>query len=214
MIQAQKIADERWNSDYLNGQNDTSQDSFQFDVISSASTSLSSPIHHNLMNDEFSHDDLSSHDSVPKSAPASNWLASWLGPSKEQKRAKAEFEKWQKDLKEKSGEPVTLPPEYLPSAWACLALFATLSCHALFFLMCHWVVAFKAATIFKPANKVDEGCVLLVKPPANRGSPALVAVQKSANQQLFVDFQRQKYLFTPSARLGEGAKKYPNGIFT
>eukprot|EP01031_Cornospumella_fuschlensis_P038870 gene38870-47281_t len=218
MIQAQKIADEKWNADYLQSQNDTissADASFQFDVVSPLSSSLSSPMQLNPMTDEFSHDGLSDQDkSASKSAPSSNWLASWLGPSKEQKRAKAEFEKWQKDLKERSGEPVSLPPEYLPSAWACLAMFATLSCHALFFLMCHWVVAFKAATLFKPASKVEEGCFVLIKPPANRGSPALVMVQKGANQQLFVDFQRQKYLFTPSARLGEGAKKYPNGIFT
>lgn len=46
-------------------------------------------------------------------------------PSAEQKHAKAEFDQWQKQFNERSPTgPVSLPPEYLPSAWACLALFA------------------------------------------------------------------------------------------
>jgi hypothetical protein len=49
---------------------------------------------------------------------------------------KADFEKWQKEFKEKSGgEQASLPPEYLPSAWACLSLFVAVSLHALFFLL-------------------------------------------------------------------------------
>ena len=71
-------------------------------------------------------------------------FAGWFGPSKEQKQAKAEFDKWHKQFNERSASgPVSLPPEYLPSAWACLALFASLSLHALFYLMGHWVIAFK-----------------------------------------------------------------------
>ena len=36
-----------------------------------------------------------------------NFLASFFLPSKEQKRAKAEFDKWQKEFKQKSGEDVS-----------------------------------------------------------------------------------------------------------
>ena len=40
------------------------------------------------------------------------WFASWFGPSKEQKQAKAEFDKWQKQFNERSSSgPVSLPPE-------------------------------------------------------------------------------------------------------
>ena len=105
-----------------------------------------------------------------------SFLAGYFGPSKEQRRAKADFEKWQKEFKERSGETVSLPPEYLPSAWACLALFGTLTVHALFHLLCHWIVGFKAASLFQPAKKVEEGCFVLVVPPPNRGSAALVPV--------------------------------------
>ena len=39
-------------------------------------------------------------------AAAPGFVASFFLPSKEQKRAKAEFEKWQKEIKQKSGENV------------------------------------------------------------------------------------------------------------
>jgi len=41
------------------------------------------------------------------SAAGGGFLASFFLPSKEQKRAKAEFEKWQKDFKQKAGEDVS-----------------------------------------------------------------------------------------------------------
>jgi hypothetical protein len=45
-------------------------------------------------------------------APAGGWFSSWFGPSKEQKQAKAEFDKWQKQFNERSSSgPVSLPPE-------------------------------------------------------------------------------------------------------
>ena len=39
-------------------------------------------------------------------AAGPGFVASFFLPSKEQKRAKAEFEKWQKEIKQKSGENV------------------------------------------------------------------------------------------------------------
>ena len=59
--------------------------------------------------------------------------------------------------------PVSLPPSYLPSAWACLALFTSITLHALFYLMCHWIIAFKAKILFSPAKKVIEGLSILGK---------------------------------------------------
>jgi hypothetical protein len=154
-------------------------------------------------------------DFTPKQA-SKGFLSSWFGPSPEQKKAKHEFEKWVKQFNEHSPTgPVSLPPAYLPSAWACLALFATLSLHALFHLMCHWMTRFKAATLFQSANRVDEGTHVLVTPPANRGKAAIVVVTKSPlNGGLQMEFQRQKYLYTPSSRLGVSAKEFPNGVFT
>ena len=59
--------------------------------------------------------------------------------------------------------PVSLPPSYLPSAWACLALFTSITLHALFYLMCHWIIVFKAKILFSPAKKVIEGLSILGK---------------------------------------------------
>ena len=135
----------------------------------------------------------------------------------------------QKEFKEKSGETVSLPPEYLPSAWACLSLFATLTLHALFFLLGHWIVSFKALSLFKPAHKVEDGCFVLISPPPNRGSPALVPVliagasaagKRPANPAsakdapLQVNFQRQNYNYIPASKLGDAAKKFPHGVFS
>ena len=40
--------------------------------------------------------------STTKSSLSNSWLASWLGPSKEQKRAKKDFEDWQRQFNERS----------------------------------------------------------------------------------------------------------------
>ena len=60
-------------------------------------------------------------------------------------------------------------------------MFTALSLHALYYLMCHWVVSFKAATQFAPASiqGVGVGCQVLVVPPANRGKSAMVVMKKS-----------------------------------
>lgn len=110
-----------------------------------------------------------------------------------------------------------LPPSYLPSAWALLALFATLTLHALFHLLGHWIVKFKAITLYSPAQGplVDAGCLVLIQPPENRGKAALVPVVKSdITGHYGVEFQRQKYTYTPAVDLSEqDAKEHPNGVF-
>lgn len=65
-----------------------------------------------------------------------------------------------------------------PSPRAPVPLPRSLSLHALFHLMGHWVIAFKAGTLFAPARAVDVGCSVLVVPPANRGKALLVPVGK------------------------------------
>lgn len=87
-----------------------------------------------------------------------------------EKRAKKQQEEMIKRFNkaaEEAGEgPMSLPPAYLPSAWACLALFTTLTLHALFFLLGHWMVGFKAWSLYDHAGKkVDKSCFLLVTPP-------------------------------------------------
>ena len=100
-------------------------------------------------------------------------------------------------------------------AWACLALFATLTLHALFHLMGHWVVQFKASTQYTFTGVVDETSVVLVVPPSNRGKAAIVTVRKiNAQNSLQIEFQRQTYLYTPSKHLGAAATEYPYGVFT
>lgn len=222
MIQAQKLADEKWAAEITLQEDSNSTNSLN-EIIFDVSPSTDKVILTEVVDyhDEFSEDGSLSASNTPsasaKSPQSGNWLMSWFTESKEQKRSKQEFEKWSKELKEKSGETVSLPPEYLPSAWACLSLFLTLSLHALFYLMGHWVVAFKAISLYKPATKVEDDCMVLVTPPPNRGHPALVSIKKATGSILtpYIEFQRQKYMYTPASKLGsENAKKYKNGVFT
>jgi cation-transporting ATPase 13A1 len=247
MLQSQKLADEKWAAEIhiLNATDSTndiqmnqiiyddspsdSNSQFFFDVNSKGDSNVASDFSSGMAHDEFSDDanSFATSSTMKKESSASSgggYFSGWFGPTKEQRRAKQEFEKWQKEFQEKSGETISLPPEYLPSAWACLALLMSVSLHALFHLMCHWLVSFKASALYKKAAKVEEGCDVLVAPPANRGHPALVPVKKStigasgagANNAptLFAEFQRQKYIYFPANKLGDKAKKYPNGVFT
>lgn len=112
-------------------------------------------------------------------------------------------------------EGISLPSKYLPSAWACLLFLSTLAIHALFHLLCHWLVAFKAIMLFKPAVKVDDTCHVLVVPPPNRGKSEFVKMKKSSLSAILqMEFQRQTYVYTSSAKLGDQSGKYPNGVFT
>ena len=152
---------------------------------------------------------------ISSSSSGGGWFDGWFGPSKEQRRAKKEFEQWQKSFNEKNPDsPVSLPPAFLPSAWACLALFATLTIHALFFLLGHWIVEFKALTLYHPATVVEEGAVVLVVPQPNRGKAAVVDVKTiHSSNTLQIEFQRQNYVYIPASALGADSAACPNGIF-
>ena len=150
---------------------------------------------------------------------SSGWFSSW-SLTEDQKKIKRyvriRTEKLHKKLKAAAGgEDIVLPPWYLPSAWACLALFLTLTAHALFHLLCLWLVEFKALALLNPVKgPISVGDVVLIKPPANRGKAEFAEVQRAAiTGDLKVDFQRQSYTYSPPERLGQKAQEYKNGIF-
>ena len=132
------------------------------------------------------------------------------------KKSKEESEKLLSKFREAAGEDLILPPWYLPSAWACLSLFATLTLHALFFLLCHWLVSFKALALYKPTEEVVEGAWVLVRPPINRGKAALVEVKRALKGgELKIEFQRQSYKYVSPHELRKSplAKEFPNGVW-
>jgi len=77
---------------------------------------------------------------------ANNTLQDW--------RKAFEGAKVETEIKGQDGR--SLPAWWLPSAVACAALFLSLSGTALFFLLCHWLVGFKAWALFAPVNEVGE----------------------------------------------------------
>ncbi len=207
MITAQRLADEKWereSSHHLHG----NMTQIPVEPLP-MSSQLSEP---NIVSDGFS----SSLDpeEVPTSGGGGGFFSGWFGPTAEQRRAQREFEKWQASFKERIPEGgVSLPSSWLPSAGACLLILGTLCMHALFHLLCHWLVSFHALALFRPATRPEPGCHVLVFPPANRGKAELVPLTRAAIAGILqISFQRQTYIYTPAGRLGsEGAKKYPNG---
>ncbi|CAE7362565.1 SPF1 [Symbiodinium natans] len=87
-----------------------------------------------------------------------------------------------------------LPSEWAPNPWASASLFATISLHVFFHLLCHWKVGFRAFTLFQPARKVREGFYVQVTPLPHRGRPALVPLTFcETTLRLTFIFQRQHY---------------------
>lgn len=73
----------------------------------------------------------------------------------------------------------SLPSPYLPSAWACALIFLTISLHALFHLMCHWSINFKAAVLYHPCSRLDAGTLIWLTPHANKGKADICSVEMS-----------------------------------
>ena len=97
---------------------------------------------------------------------------------------------------EEEEEERPLPSAYLPDAGAVAALFLLMSAHALFHLLCHWLVWFRTSALFEPAKEPAPGRFLHVVPHEHRGQPALVQIEKSAvSERLEFSFQRQRYEF-------------------
>eukprot|EP01052_Picozoa_sp_SAG31_P001199 SAG31_NODE_40_length_31360_cov_6.751575_7_plen_1122_part_00 len=93
-----------------------------------------------------------------------------------------------------------LPSVYLPSALSCAAFFVLCSCHALFYLLCHWSTAFKSKALFSPVSVVTPGSWVHVVPHQHRGKAALCLVTQSQRTgHLGFVFQNQKYEYVPPA---------------
>jgi len=87
-----------------------------------------------------------------------------------------------------------LPAAWLPDAVPCAMIFGLMTATALFFLLCHWLVSFKALALFSPTNSVKAGSYLFVQPHPHRGKAQIVKVSTSETSgALGFLFQRQKY---------------------
>jgi hypothetical protein len=75
-------------------------------------------------------------------------------PEKEDWRKAFDGAKVETEIKDEDGR--SLPSEWLPSAFACAALFMSLTCTALFFLLCHWLVGFKAWALYTQVKDAGE----------------------------------------------------------
>eukprot|EP00927_Polykrikos_kofoidii_P070684 TRINITY_DN67092_c0_g1_i1.p1 TRINITY_DN67092_c0_g1~~TRINITY_DN67092_c0_g1_i1.p1 ORF type:complete len:1491 (-),score=364.92 TRINITY_DN67092_c0_g1_i1:51-4337(-) len=87
-----------------------------------------------------------------------------------------------------------LPSPILPSAWSCAFIFVNVSLHALFHLMCMWMISFKAMTLYQKSSRIREGCFLRVTPQANKGNAAICPVHESeATMKYTFSFQYQAF---------------------
>ena len=91
--------------------------------------------------------------------------------------------------------PKPLPSQYLPNAWAGALLFFVVVANALFFLMGHWMVWFKCATLYQPTESVTEGVYAHVHTHAHKGKAGLCELTRSTEKphRLTFQFQRQNY---------------------
>lgn len=105
--------------------------------------------------------------------------------------------KLESEIKGKDGR--SLPSPWLPSALSCVGLFLTLTGTALFFLLCHWLVGFKAWALYEPlrSDEMVKGAStwLMIEPVEHRGKPAICPVKQFSHGGLGVIFQRQSYDF-------------------
>ena len=78
----------------------------------------------------------------------------------------------------------------MPNAWAFMALFLVISLHILFHLMGRWLTWFKAAALYEPTTRVQEGAVVHVTPLPHRGKADLATLKRSSRTgQLVFTFQ-------------------------
>lgn len=116
------------------------------------------------------------------------------GENKTEEELKRELFGDEEIVLEVEEEARPLPSKYLPDAWACLFFFVTLTLHALFYLMCHWVVGFRARALYVDSNDVNNKCHALIVPQKHKGRPALVPIRSSKQGGgLVVEYQRQLY---------------------
>ena len=105
----------------------------------------------------------------------------------------------------KAAEERPLPHEWLPSALACALLFAGATLNCLFYLLCHWLISFKARWLFGPERAPAAGRYLYFVPLDHKGRPALVKLSVANDEQglLCCEYQRQRYEVLPAAEAKE-----------
>jgi hypothetical protein len=109
MIQAQKIADEKWERESILGfRLDSDSNSSTFNSTIFQDSNEPNPIIISGVTSEdklFTEDgDLTDEGDAVKKESSKSFFSGWLGPTKEQKKAQQEFEKWQKSFREKLPE--------------------------------------------------------------------------------------------------------------
>ena len=72
---------------------------------------------------------------------------------------------------------------------------------ALFYLLCHWLIGFRARWLFAPESAPAAGRYLYFVPLPHKGRAALVqlSVSKDENKRLTCEYQRQRYEVLPAA---------------
>jgi len=94
-----------------------------------------------------------------------------------------------------------LPSQMLPSAFSACALFFTITLHALFHLLCHWMASFRAWAMFSKARDVKPGYYVLCVTQKHRGKSDMVRLQRSEDGRVFFEFQRLMYQYATAEEL-------------
>lgn len=88
----------------------------------------------------------------------------------------------------------SLPSAFLPGAWTCALIFFTISCHALFHLLCVWSIGFKANVLYQPSKNVFDGCFIWCTPHKHKGKADICLVEESeVTFKYTFTFQYQSY---------------------
>ncbi|KAJ9454587.1 putative manganese-transporting ATPase PDR2 [Diplonema papillatum] len=106
-------------------------------------------------------------------------------------------------------QKIPLPSEMLPSAWAAAFLFLLVTMHALFHLLCHWNVGFKAAALYSRAASVHDDCYIFVRTLPHHGKPDLIKFTRDMAGKLAFEFQRRKYFYVEAPNVTEDMEVIP-----
>jgi cation-transporting ATPase 13A1 len=113
-------------------------------------------------------------------------------------------------------ETPSMPATFLPNAWVAAVTFLLCTGHALFHLMCHWSVNFRAKVLFEPVTTAADfrvGCSVLMEPHPHRGSQALTPLLADPRERgkYYIIFQRQRYDYNPKLTINELEQPKLNG---
>ena len=105
-----------------------------------------------------------------------------------------------KELARENDRP--LPSQMLPSAFSAAALFFTITFHALFHLLCHWMASFRAWALYSRATEVKPGHYVLCITQKHRGKSDMVKLCRSQEDgRVFFEFQRLMYQYASASEL-------------